>query len=435
MSSLLGNNSLAFRDGSGNDIVKGTVSGSDVLDFTTNGGGDCTLSGIKAATADDHAVNKAQLDAAVAGFTWKASVRGAVSGNFAATLSGNVLTASANGVFALGGLSDWATSERVLLYGQSTAAHNGIYTITTLGSGSAAAVLTRATDSDTATEMKGGVAVFVREGTQADQGWVCTTDGDVTLNTTSLAFAQFSSQNLQAGDGLTKTGSTLAVQVTTSKGLAISSDALEVVPDSSTITFNGSGQVQVGTITSANVGTNAIATAALQDDCVTQAEIADDAVGNDQLAANAVQATQINASAVTSAKIASGAVTSAKMDSAITISGAFVANSVSAGTVSATSDQRLKENFQAIEPEKALEMVQRMEAVRYNFKSEPGRRRIGFVAQQAEHWCEECVTTNPETGYKQIEYTALIPILAASIQHLQKQVKALENRVAELKQS
>jgi hypothetical protein len=72
MTSLLGTNSLAFRDGSGNDIVKGTASGSDVLDFTTNGGGDCTLSGIKAGTADDHAINKAQLDAAVAGFQWKA---------------------------------------------------------------------------------------------------------------------------------------------------------------------------------------------------------------------------------------------------------------------------------------------------------------------------------------------------------------------------
>ena len=38
LTSLLGSNSLAFRDGSGNDIVKGTASGSDVLDFTTNGG-------------------------------------------------------------------------------------------------------------------------------------------------------------------------------------------------------------------------------------------------------------------------------------------------------------------------------------------------------------------------------------------------------------
>lgn len=419
MTSLLGSNSLAFRDGSGNDIVKGTASGSDVLDFTTNGGGDCTLSGIKAGTADDHAINKAQLDAAVAGFTWKASVRGAVSGNFAATLSGNVLTASANGAFALGGLSDWATTERVLLYGQTTAAHNGIYTITTLGSGSAAAVLTRATDSDTASEMKGGAAIFVREGTQADQGWVCTTDGAVTLNTTSLAFAQFSSQNLQAGDGLSKTGSTLAVQVTTTKGLAISSDALEVVPDSSTITFNGSGQVQVGTITSGNMGTNSIATAALQDDCVTQSEIADDAVGNDQLAANAVQATQL----------ASGAVTSAKLDTNIAITGTCQAVSFQA-----TSDRRKKTNIQAMSSAECLEKCLRAEPVRYNFKegAEAGRQRVGFIAQDCEHWCRESVADGAD-GFKSISYCDWVPLLCGAVQALTRQVEELKDEYEQLK--
>jgi hypothetical protein len=413
MTSLLGTNSLAFRDGSGKDIVRTTATGSDVLGFTTDGGGGCVLSGIKSGTADDHAINKAQLDAAVAGFQWKASVRGAVSGNFAATLSGNVLTASADAAFALGGLSDWATSERVLLYGQSVAAQNGIYTITTVGSDSAPAVLTRTTDADTGDEMKGGTAVFVREGTYQDQGWVCTTDGAVTLNTTSLAFAQFSSQSVVGGAGLTKTGATLDVQVTTSKGLAISNDALEVVADSSTITFNGSGQVQVGTITSANLGTNSIATAALQDNCVTQAEIADDAVGNDQLGANAVQATQI----------AAGAVTSAALDTNISIAGTCQAISFQA-----TSDRRKKENIQAMSSAECLEKCLRAEPVRYNFKegAEAGRQRVGFIAQDCEHWCRESVADGAD-GYKSISYCDWVPLLCGAVQELRRQLEELKD--------
>jgi hypothetical protein len=206
--------------------------------------------------------------------------------------------------------------------------------------------------------------------------------------------------------------------VTTSKGLAISSDALEVVPSSSTIAFNGSGQVQVGTITSANVGTNSIATAALQDDCVTQAEIADDAVGNDQLAANAVQATQIS----------SGAVTSAKLDTNIAITG-----TCQAVGFQATSDRCKKENKQPLSADECLAKCCRAEPVRYNFKQGPeaGRQRIGFIAQDCEHWCSESVADGAD-GFKSISYCDWVPLLAGAVQALTRQLEELQDECKRL---
>ena len=55
--------------------------------------------------------------------------------------------------------------------------------------------------------------VFVEEGTaNADNGFVLTTDGTITLDTTALTFVQFSGAGqIVAGDALSKTGNTLNV--------------------------------------------------------------------------------------------------------------------------------------------------------------------------------------------------------------------------------
>jgi hypothetical protein len=54
---------------------------------------------------------------------------------------------------------------------------------------------------------------FVEEGTaNADSGWTLTTDNPITLGTTALVFTQFNGAGqITAGNGLSKTGNTLAV--------------------------------------------------------------------------------------------------------------------------------------------------------------------------------------------------------------------------------
>ena len=101
-----------------------------------------------------------------------------------------------------------SNGDRVLLKNQSTGSENGIYVF----NGSASA-MTRATDADTSAEVNAGLFTFVEEGTtNQDSGWVLTTNNPITLNTTALAFAQFSGAGqVVDGAGLVKTGNTLDV--------------------------------------------------------------------------------------------------------------------------------------------------------------------------------------------------------------------------------
>jgi hypothetical protein len=110
-----------------------------------------------------------------------------------------------------------AVGDRVLVKDQSTGSQNGIYLV---ASGS----WTRTTDANTSAKVNPGLFVFVEQGTaNADSGWVLTTDAPITLDTTALTFAQFSGAGqITAGNGLTKTGNTLAVGAGT--GITVNAD-------------------------------------------------------------------------------------------------------------------------------------------------------------------------------------------------------------------
>lgn len=145
------------------------------------------------ATLPQQPATKAQLDAAVAGLKWKEPVRAATTANI--TLSG---TQTIDGVSVIAG-------DRVLVKNQSTATGNGIYVV-------AAGAWARATDFDGSTELL-GAAVFVSEGTsQGNQQWQLTTDGPITVGTTSLAFTQFGGgTSYTAGNGISINAGVVAV--------------------------------------------------------------------------------------------------------------------------------------------------------------------------------------------------------------------------------
>lgn len=99
--------------------------------------------------------------------------------------------------------------DRILVYNQTNAFENGVYTVTTVGSGAVAWVLTRATDADTyALKSPNGLglgdAFFVTSGdTGAGETYVCNTSGTITFGTTNITFVQISSaQVYSAGTGL-----------------------------------------------------------------------------------------------------------------------------------------------------------------------------------------------------------------------------------------
>jgi len=142
---------------------------------------------------------KSYVDAMVQGLDVKASVRVSTTG------AGTLASSFANGQ-TIDGIT-LVTGDRILIKDQASGAENGIYTVNVSGAP------TRATDADTSAKVTAGMYVFVEQGTSnADTGWVLTTDNPITLGSTALAFSQFSGIGaLVAGAGLTKTGNTVDV--------------------------------------------------------------------------------------------------------------------------------------------------------------------------------------------------------------------------------
>ena len=160
--------------------------------------------------------NKAYVDQVAQGLDTKPSCRLGTTANLSATYSngtagvGATLTASSNGALSLDG-STPSVADRILVKNQTSASENGIYTVTTVGDGSTAFVLTRATPEDQPAELSGGAFVFVEEGTlNANNGYTFTHTGAPTFGTTDLDVAQFSGAGqITAGAGLVKDGNTI----------------------------------------------------------------------------------------------------------------------------------------------------------------------------------------------------------------------------------
>jgi len=100
---------------------------------------------------------------------------------------------------------------------------NGIYEVTTNGSPSQVAVLTRTTDfdGDPSGEVKGGTYTFVIEGALLNKsGWMVLADGNVTVDVDAIQFVQF--QGLPTNHGSTHTDGSDDIQDATNsqKGLA-----------------------------------------------------------------------------------------------------------------------------------------------------------------------------------------------------------------------
>ena len=166
-------------------------------------------------TADGHAATKGYVDAARSGLDVKQSVRVA-----------SVAPVAIASALEAGDIIDGVTlvaGDRVLLKDQSTASENGIYVAVASGAAS------RATDADSSAEVTTGMFTFVSEGnTNADNGFVLTTNDTITLGTTGLTFVQFSGAGqITPGTGLTKTGNTINA-IGTADRITANEDSIDI---------------------------------------------------------------------------------------------------------------------------------------------------------------------------------------------------------------
>jgi hypothetical protein len=150
-----------------------------------------------------------------------------------------------------------SSADRVLIYNQTNAAHNGIYTVTTVGDGSTNWVLTRATDADSygasdPDSLGEGDAFFVKEGdTGAGELYVMNTSGTITFGTTNITFTVIAETAVySAGNGITLTGTTFSADAGT--GVTVDGSGINIgqaVETTSDVTFNSVAASLTGSVT------------------------------------------------------------------------------------------------------------------------------------------------------------------------------------------
>lgn len=226
--------------------VTGNVVGtSDAQTLTNKTMGDDLLmdgnqiSGLSAPTQADHAATKSYVDAVSEGLHVHEQVRVIVATPLA-TITGDTV-AYDNGTAGVGatltlstainlaggdldGDVDVTTADRILVVGESNAAHNGIYVITS------ATVLTRSEDFNTPAEMAGGDFIFVTKGVgYADTGWVLS-EPVATVGTDSVVFIQFSGAGTYlAGNGLNLVGNTFELDASITATRTFVTDSIDAL--------------------------------------------------------------------------------------------------------------------------------------------------------------------------------------------------------------
>lgn len=187
--------------------------------------------------ADQDAATKKYVDDTAQGLNTKKSVEVATTSALGIAYTydngtdgeGATITADANGVVTIDGEA-LTVNERVLIKDETSSnqPYNGIYVVSTVGTVSAALVLTRAEDQDADNEFAGAY-VFVESGaSNANNGYVCTAEDPFTVGTTNVTWEQFSGAGqVEAGLGLTKSGNTLNVGGTADR-ITVTADAVDI---------------------------------------------------------------------------------------------------------------------------------------------------------------------------------------------------------------
>jgi len=237
--------SVTITAAAGNNNIDLRPTGTGTVDV-----GNFRITSLATPTQATDAATKDYVDTAAQGLDPKASVHLATvtalpsyTYNNGTAGVGATITGNSNGILNIDG-DDVVTTNRVLIKNETggNQPYNGIYVVTNTGSSGAPFVLTRATDFDNGSPSGEipGAFTFVETGfTNADTGWVCTTNSPVTVGTTNIIFVQFSGAgSYTAGTGLTLNGSQFSISNTT-----VTANSYGGSDQVATFTVNAQGQL------------------------------------------------------------------------------------------------------------------------------------------------------------------------------------------------
>jgi hypothetical protein len=195
------------------------------------------LTNVGTPTAATDATNKTYVDNLAQGFTAKPTAQVATAAALPVCTYANgtagvgaMLTATANGVLTVDTSYAVLLGDSVLVKNQASAFQNGLYNVTTLGTGSVPWVLTRNVDMDQSTEFGGGFVPVENNGaTTGNSLWLCNVANPITVGTTSVLFTQLNSPtSFTQGNGIAIAANVISAVAAVSGGVVVVSGGIEL---------------------------------------------------------------------------------------------------------------------------------------------------------------------------------------------------------------
>ena len=100
-----------------------------------------------------------------------------------------------------------------------------------------------------------------------------------------------------------------------------------------------------------------------------------------------------------------------------------------------SSDRRLKDNIEDLTIEEAEELINSVQPRKFEFKSDPGETRFGFIAQELREVLDDSCGieyTNEESGYHLVHYNDFIAPLCMLVKKQQEEIDDLKARLERL---
>ena len=256
---------------------RGLLSNTDWINFNSkqaelgyvpvNRAGD-TMSGLLVLSGDPGAAlgaaTKQYVDNISGNVNFNSPVYTATTGNLTANYSngtagvGATLTATTNGPLQVDGEFP-SYLDRVLVWKQTSALQNGVYTVDVVGDSVTPYTLIRSADSDNTPtgEIRYGDYTLILSGdTNGGKGFICNTVGTVVVGTTPITFVQYNvAQAVTPGFGLlTSSPNVIAIDTAITQGkITLTTDgtgAATLIGNTLNIPITSGGSGGIGTVTS-----------------------------------------------------------------------------------------------------------------------------------------------------------------------------------------